>query len=1788
MADGDVEIGDVEEAQTAEDVVEVAAESTPAGASMSVEEALQEVLKHSMYVDGLARGFRETVKALDKRQAQLCVLAESLDDPHGPAMVKLIEALCTEHGVKLIRVPDHMKLGEWVGLYKLDKDGNPRKVVRCSCCAVRNFGEDSAAMAVLQEVGRAVDEIRKAYRRKALELHPDKVLHRGDEEISVEDATKRFAEIQHAYEVLSDDNERSWYDAHRHEILRSSSYAAHRAGEGGDDDGDELNPDDLSDEYSDGEGNGGGAFSSFFGRASQSSSSSKKRAPTGRGIQTSDLMPLFSTSCFSSFSDDDPESFFAVYSEFFRTVEEEESEVRRYRLWRERHKKRDDDSDEEDPAWADTTFAEKTSFGKGTDGFEYCRGLYDKFTNFTTCKEFRWCDKWRLSEAPDRRVRRAMEKENKKARDTARQEYVSTVRRLATQIRSMDPRYKVYLATQRARAAEQRAAAEAARKREKLERADRAKSYVAPDWARTEYDELEALSHDEAAKGSDEDDEGRFCVACDRSFASARAWRKHEGTKSHKKNMEDLTRIMREEDQEMGDLEHAELDEAKAKSDDDADEEDVFEDALEEVKVGTEALGLNDGTISNSDDVSEATGIVNGGDRTSRSKKKKRKAKNAALDTAVENSEASPSASASGGRNRKRGVGGAKLEKPVSRTGSPTNAADTPATLDGAPRVAQSEPDDVRRAARMAAFRAGMDDGDYDERDGFDGENITTSGVVERSGTLPSASASHVTDFSPVPSTGLPAGADDSDSSIHREKRGKKKGRIKKGTSQTLRPTVVLAASVAPVPPPSVSSEATSWRCNVCVAEFPTRNQLFTHVKKNGHAVAVPVPLAGGVGKMEDAGTGKKVAVVPSCRTLSDPPMTSNRITDYAPFISKRSAARKPSAVRALQPLLAIPGMISLGGGYPDTATFPFESVSMKLKTGETLEIGKEDMAKVLQYNSTAGLPNLVTWLRDLQIILHKPPLADIEWDICVTTGSQDGLSKAFEMLLEPGDPVLMETPAYSGVLSILRPMGVQFVECPADSDGLNPSDLRRILSTWPSSKGPRPRVLYTVPEGGNPTGLSTTWERKKEVYSVCSEFGVIILEDDPYYLLQFCDPPKPSYLSIDGEGRVLRFDSFSKVLSSGIRVGWCTGPKPLIERIVLHGQVKARQEWWCAATPTKLTAFAIVKASNLHPSNLSQQLVASYLAHLGHSAYLAHARTVRDHYSHKRDAFIRLAERHLGGANMAAEWVEPKAGMFVWLKLVGIKDSGKLVREKAVERKVLLLPGEEFIPNGGPTPYVRAAFSTASESQMDEALKRLEIKILLVENVSQTAVNLFKAAGYQVEHHVKALPPSDLINKLKNGGFHALGIRSKTNLTAEVLRHASKLLVVGCFCIGTNQVDLEYAATHGIAVFNSPFSNTRSVAEMVVGEMIALARQLGDRNREMAGGVWNKVSSPCYELRGKRLGIVGYGHIGSQLSVLAEAMGLQVFAYDVVQRVQLGAARTCTTLEELLKSADFVTLHVPETPETKNMIGAREISLMKKGSYLINASRGTVVDLKALSIALKEGHLAGAAVDVFPVEPAANGKGFETELIGCPNTILTPHIGGSTEEAQSAIGIEVATALTKYLNSASTAGSVNFPEVDLRPPHEGTQAVRVVNVHRNVPGVLKQINKILSEYQIDKQTCDSRGEVAYLVADITLDRETELGKISKAITEIRDLDVGISSVKLSGKTFEVDHIFGEHIEPAKIFSEAARDLVESILEGHNSAQLRYGETGSGKTYTMLGQTEESTKSNKPGIIPMS
>ncbi|KAK5630717.1 hypothetical protein RRF57_006432 [Xylaria bambusicola] len=400
------------------------------------------------------------------------------------------------------------------------------------------------------------------------------------------------------------------------------------------------------------------------------------------------------------------------------------------------------------------------------------------------------------------------------------------------------------------------------------------------------------------------------------------------------------------------------------------------------------------------------------------------------------------------------------------------------------------------------------------------------------------------------------------------------------------------------------------------------------------------------------------------------------------------------------------------------------------------------------------------------------------------------------------------------------------------------------------------------------------------------------------------------------------------------------------------------------------------------------------------------------------------------------------------------------------------------------------------------------DIKILLLENVNQSGKDILTAQGYQVEALKTSLPEDQLIEKIRRltqyRDVHVIGIRSKTKLNEKVLKEAKNLLVIGCFCIGTNQVNLEYAARHGIAVFNSPFANSRSVAELVIAEIITLARQLGDRSNEMHRGAWNKVSSKCWEIRGKTLGIVGYGHIGSQLSVLAEAMGMNVIYYDVVSLMALGTARQVPTLTSLLNQADFVTLHVPELPETKNMISAAQLAEMKDGSYLINASRGTVVDIPALINAMRSGKIAGAALDVFPTEPRANGdyfnnslNGWDEDLRSLNNIILTPHIGGSTEEAQRAIGIEVGDALVRYINQGVTIGSVNMPEVNLRSlTSEESDYARVIFIHQNVPGVLRRVNEILGEHNVDKQISDSRGDCAYLMADVSNVQTSDLRDI--------------------------------------------------------------------------------------------
>ncbi len=373
------------------------------------------------------------------------------------------------------------------------------------------------------------------------------------------------------------------------------------------------------------------------------------------------------------------------------------------------------------------------------------------------------------------------------------------------------------------------------------------------------------------------------------------------------------------------------------------------------------------------------------------------------------------------------------------------------------------------------------------------------------------------------------------------------------------------------------------------------------------------------------------------------------------------------------------------------------------------------------------------------------------------------------------------------------------------------------------------------------------------------------------------------------------------------------------------------------------------------------------------------------------------------------------------------------------------------------------------------------QIKVLLLENIHPLAHEAFKTEGFQVEALNVALNPSQLKEKIRD--VHVLGIRSKTQITGEVLSEGKRLLSIGCFCIGTNQVDLPLAKLKGIPVFNAPFGNTRSVAEMTLAEIILLARQLGQRNTEMHRKSWQKISTHCFEVRGKTLGIIGYGHIGSQVSTLAEAMGMRVLFFDVISKLPLGNAKGCNTLSELLKESDFVTLHVPATSQTSRMMNTAQFQIMKTGSYLINASRGSVVDIPALAEALKSKQLRGAAIDVFPEEPESNSLDYTNELQGLPNVILTPHIGGATEEAQSNIGTEVPAALIRFINTGSTTGSVNFPEVNVIPTCESH---RILNIHKNIPGILREINRIVSDLgaNIQAQTLATDPEVGYLILD--------------------------------------------------------------------------------------------------------
>jgi D-3-phosphoglycerate dehydrogenase len=390
---------------------------------------------------------------------------------------------------------------------------------------------------------------------------------------------------------------------------------------------------------------------------------------------------------------------------------------------------------------------------------------------------------------------------------------------------------------------------------------------------------------------------------------------------------------------------------------------------------------------------------------------------------------------------------------------------------------------------------------------------------------------------------------------------------------------------------------------------------------------------------------------------------------------------------------------------------------------------------------------------------------------------------------------------------------------------------------------------------------------------------------------------------------------------------------------------------------------------------------------------------------------------------------------------------------------------------------------------------------ILLVENIHPVAKDRLEEEGFKVELLTHSPSEKELIEMLPD--FDVLGIRSKTEITKKILQSSDHLLALGAFCIGTNQIELEKANEIGIPVFNAPYSNTRSVAELVIAEMVSLARQLGDRNSLAHKGEWMKTADGSHEIRGKTLGIVGYGHIGTQVSILAEALGLKVIFYDVVKKLPLGNAQPVNTMGELLRQSDFVTLHVPETKETKDMIAKKELARMKKGSYLINASRGTVVVIEDLVEALKSKQLGGCAIDVFPMEPASNKERFKSPLQGLANVILTPHIGGSTEEAQYAIGLEVAESFTRYLKIGSTSGAVNFPHVELPKPQQTDTAVRrILNVHQNQPGVLGEINSIVSKAgaNIMAQYLSTDEQIGYLVMDV---EEVNAKVLSQKISEL-------------------------------------------------------------------------------------
>eukprot|EP00658_Telonema_sp_P-2_P003627 TRINITY_DN11351_c0_g1_i2.p1 TRINITY_DN11351_c0_g1~~TRINITY_DN11351_c0_g1_i2.p1 ORF type:complete len:460 (-),score=87.29 TRINITY_DN11351_c0_g1_i2:27-1406(-) len=403
---------------------------------------------------------------------------------------------------------------------------------------------------------------------------------------------------------------------------------------------------------------------------------------------------------------------------------------------------------------------------------------------------------------------------------------------------------------------------------------------------------------------------------------------------------------------------------------------------------------------------------------------------------------------------------------------------------------------------------------------------------------------------------------------------------------------------------------------------------------------------------------------------------------NYEELLTSRAKSREPSPIREILPLTKIPGMISLGGGMPNPATFPFSGISFDLTDGTQIKLAPEAVEAALQYSSTSGLDDLNALLVEMQLAEHRPP-PGAHSALSVTTGSQDALSKAFEALIEPGDSVLVESPTYSGALASLRPLGAQLIGVPTDQHGLDTQALSHVLQNWDTrAQGKKPRLVYTIPTGSNPTGVSLSESRRDDLYTIAQEHDLFLLEDDPYYYLQF-GPRARSLWSRDTDGRVMRFDSYSKLISSGLRFGFVTGPEAIVERINLSTQ-----------------------ACSLHPSGVSQALVLALLEHWRDlNGFEKHVERVCALYERQRDALLGAADQHLNGL---AEWSSPKAGMFVWFKLNGVEDSFELIKTRAVEQKVLLVPGTAFMPNSEPSPCVRASYSTAKPEDMEEAMRRL------------------------------------------------------------------------------------------------------------------------------------------------------------------------------------------------------------------------------------------------------------------------------------------------------------------------------------------------------------------------------------------------------------------------------------------------------------------------------------------------